>query len=389
LSGAQVIGILASVIAVTLTAQALSCILGYLLHLVLRRVKNKAMGSMVFTIVFLAVYFFLYSKVGDIITYLMTNAESVASAIKVWAAPIHSLGLACSGELLHSLLLILGSLLIFGAVYMVLSRTFIKAVKGSAGNSAVKKKQAKKTYRLLSPTETVFRKELRRLLTCPIYLTNTGIGVIFIALLTAALPFLKEKIEPLVEVFPWITEYYVLFIPAFICTLNSMACFTAPSVSLEGKNLWVMRSMPISGRDVLLGKLKLHLVLAGTVSTLAGAIVPVVMGCSLLETTLVTVFSFEAAVVFGLLGLIFNLLLPNFKWLNETVPVKQGMPVLFIMLTAMTFPILAGLIYYYAARALSPIVYLAILCGILLLCGGLLLRLVTGWGGKRFESFQC
>ena len=33
------------------------------------------------------------------------------------------------------------------------------------------------------------------------------------------------------------------------------SCATAPSVSLEGKNLWVLRTMPISGKTVLLGKL--------------------------------------------------------------------------------------------------------------------------------------
>lgn len=386
----QWVGVLASVIAVTLTAQALSCIFGYILHRILSKVKNKAVGTMLFMILFLVVYFTLYSKVGDIISYLTTNTESVASAIQVWAAPIHSLGLACSGELLHSLLLIVGSALIFAAVYAVLSRTFLHAVKHSAGNTAVKKKKAKaSTYRRQSPANAVFRKELRRLLTSPVYLSNVGIGVIFIAVAAAALPFLKGKIDPLAEMLPQIKDYYPLFIPGFICMMNGMSCFTSPSVSLEGKNLWVLRSMPVSGRDVLIGKLKLHLVLTGTVSTAAGLVASVVLGCGVVETVLAVVLCLEGSAIIGLLGLVFNLLLPNFIWINETVPVKQGMPVMFIMLTALAIPVLCGVVYYLIGELLTPAVYLAILAAIFLLCIILLLRLITGWGGKRFESFQC
>ncbi len=390
LTAPQAAGVFALVVSVTLTAQSLSCILGYLLHLFLRRVKNKAAGSMIFSILFLAVYFFLYSKVGDIISYLISNGESVASAIRVWAAPVHSIGLACSGELLHSALLLLGSALVFAVVCAFLSRTFLKAAAGSsAGTQQKKRAVGKKNFRRRSPVNAVFRKELRRLLTSPIYLTNTGLGVIMIACAAAAAPFVKGKIEPILAVYPQITEYYPLFIPALICMMNGMSCFTAPSVSLEGKSLWVMRTLPVSGRDVLLGKLKLHVVLTGTACTAAGLIAAVVMGCGIPETLLVTAVCFEAAALSGLLGLVYNLLLPNFKWLNEAVPCKQGMPVLFSMLTSMAIPVLAGIVYYGISASLSPVVYLACLCGIFLICCILLLRLITGWGSKRFDSFQC
>ncbi len=388
----QWLGIFASVFALTLTAQAISCLLGFVLHLILRRVRNKAVGSMVFMILFLVVYVTLYSKMGDIISYLATNGETVASAIQAWAAPIYSLGLACSGEWLHSLLLIVGSALIFAAVCAVLSHTFLKAVKGNRGKSAgygKKVKVGEKTYRRRSPADAVFAKELRKLVTCPIYLTNIGIGVIMIAAAAVASPFLKGKIEEMLVFFPWIAEYYPLFVPTVICLLNGMSCFTAPSVSLEGKNLWVMRSMPISGRDVLLGKLKLHLVLTGTVSTAAGLVIAITFGCGVAETVLITVLSLEVAALSGILGLIYNLLMPNFKWINEAVPCKQGMPVLFSMLSSMGLPVIAGVVYYLVRDALSPAVYLGVLCVVLLIGVGLLLRLTVGWGAKRFESFQC
>ena len=41
----------------------------------------------------------------------------------------------------------------------------------------------------------------------------------------------------------------------------STSCISAPSVSLEGKSLWVIRSLPVSGRTVLRGKLRMHYML--------------------------------------------------------------------------------------------------------------------------------
>jgi len=73
LSAAQVMGLLLTVVSVTLAAQALSCVLGWLFHRFLGRVKNKALASLIYMILFLAVYFVSYSQLGKFLTYLAAN----------------------------------------------------------------------------------------------------------------------------------------------------------------------------------------------------------------------------------------------------------------------------------------------------------------------------
>ncbi len=385
----QWVGILTSVFAVTLSAQGLSCVLGYLLHLLLRRVKNKAVGSMLFMILFLAVYFTAYSKAGTFLTYLAANGEDVAAFVKGWAVPFYSLGLACTGELLHSLLVILGSLALFAAVYWVLSVTFIRSLQGkSAAGGAKKMDNGKTSYKRRSPVDAVCHKELRRLLTSPIYLTNTGLGCIMLLGVAVAAPFFGDTIHAYLELLPGISRHLPLFAPAVVTLLSSMACFTAPSVSLEGKNLWVMRSLPLAGREVLLGKLKLHVLLTGSSCILAGLSLSVTLGCTSVEVILTTLLSFEIALVTGMLGLIYNLALPNFKWINEATPCKQGMPILFAMLTGMGLALLGGIGWYLLENLLSTALYLLILCVLFLFAAWLLYRLIVTWGGRRFESFE-
>ncbi|MBE6599104.1 MAG: hypothetical protein E7638_06660 [Ruminococcaceae bacterium] len=390
LTAAQTVGLIASLVAVTLCAQAVACVLGYLLHLILRRVKNKAVGSMVFMILFLVVYYTLYSKVGTFLTYLAANGEEVASFVKAWAAPFYSLGLACTGEVLHSLLLIVGAALLFAAVYRVLSLTFIRSLHGKNVSANVRTTpHGKKGYRQHSPSNAVFRKELRRLFTSAVYLMNVGLGVIMILASAAAVPFFRETITETLRLIPGFYSVMPLLIPAFISAINGMSCFTAPSVSLEGKNLWVMRAMPVSGRDVIIGKLKLHLVLTGSASTIAGLVIAASLGCSIPEVLLITVLSAEIAAFFGMLGLVFNLLFPNFTWINEAAPCKQGMPVLFVILLGMVLPILGGIGWALLGGVLTPLVYLAVFALVFALALILLYRLLVTWGGKRFESFQC
>ncbi len=389
LSGAQIVGVLSSVLAITLTAQAITCLLGFLLHLVLRRVRNKAVGSMVFTIAFLVVYFTAYSQAGNVITYLITNGAEVASLIQVWAAPVYALGLACTGEVFHSLLLILGSLVIFCMVYWALSATFIRSVHGTSARGKTKgRKTATLSQKQRSPVDAVCRKELRRLLTSPVYLTNMGLGVLMLLAAAVAVPFFSSTIRSYFVFLPQIEAHLPLLIGAMVTFLNGMTSFTAPSVSLEGKSLWVMRALPIAGRDVLLGKLKFHVLLAGSASTLAGLSVSITLGCGMAEVVLVTLLSAEIAVFMGMMGLIYNLLFPNFKWLNEAVPCKQGMPVLFSMLTGMGVTVLCGVIRYLLVGYVSSAIFLAGLVVLFAPVIVLLYRVIVGWGGRRFESFE-
>lgn len=393
LSAFQWVGILLSVFAAALTAQVITCILGLLLHMFLRKIKNKAIGSMIFMVVFLVLYFVIYAKVGTFLSYLTANGEEIAAAVKLWAAPFYALGMACNGSVFHMVLLITGAAILFGLAYWVLSATFIKSVQGKSSAHGQKKVSRNvKIFTQNTPLHAVYRKELRKFLTSSVYITNYGIGLIMILGCAAAAVIFRGKIVEYMDIFGNMTPYMPLLIAAMLCFLNGMACLTAPSVSLEGKNLWVMRAMPISGRDILLGKLRLHLTLTGTCSTIAGLVMSVTMECSIVEIILVTIVSAAIAAVSGMLGLVYNLLLPNFKWLNEAVPCKQGMAAGLAIFSNFGIGLLGVLLYVILSKltgGMDPAVFLGIITGILFLGGFTLYRLITGWGGRRYESFQC
>lgn len=46
-----------------------------------------------------------------------------------------------------------------------------------------------------------------------------------------------------------------------VCAAASMNDLTAPSISLEGKNLWIVRSLPVTSWQILRAKLRMHVIL--------------------------------------------------------------------------------------------------------------------------------
>ena len=55
------------------------------------------------------------------------------------------------------------------------------------------------------------------------------------------------------------TELLTVLIPAVVALFAAMCPIAAPSVSLEGKSLWLLRSLPVTPWQVLRAKLAVHL----------------------------------------------------------------------------------------------------------------------------------
>ena len=132
----------------------------------------------------------------------------------------------------------------------------------------------------------------------------------------------------------------------------SIDTVSTPSVSLEGKTLWIIRSLPVSGADVLTAKLNLHTAF----NAVPGVIGTVVLLLAIKADWLTCILSACIVVLFawitGALGLMIGLARPNFTWTNETTPIKQDINVIFSWFAGL------GIIILFSVGAvfISPIV---------------------------------
>ena len=116
-----------------------------------------------------------------------------------------------------------------------------------------------------------------------------------------------------------------------VCMMMSANNISAPSISMEGSSLWIVRSLPVRSQDILRAKLRLHMIV-----TDIPAVICIVCLCVLLRPGLLTALLMFAAVLsFGALsaefGLAMNIKNPNMSWTSETAAVKQNFSVAAVM----------------------------------------------------------
>jgi len=145
-----------------------------------------------------------------------------------------------------------------------------------------------------------------------------------------------------------------------------MCCTTMASVSLEGKSLWILQSMPVNMKDIMNSKILVNLT-----ATVPGALISATMLVIGMKSGLAGgVVYYLLLLAFGVgtavWGLLINLMIPNYEWESETQVVKQSLPAFLGMFPLMLLGVLLG-----AVAAVLPVDYRLTGLGVsLLLFGG-------------------
>ena len=169
--------------------------------------------------------------------------------------------------------------------------------------------------------------------------------------------------------------------------MASTVNFTASAVSLEGKTLWIIKSLPVSYGDALKAKINLQVYLSIPPLLLAGIVASVLFSLPSFKILLLLLVLMLYARLSANLSLVANLQFPKLEWINETQAVKQSVSVLISMLYSSLVVLLPGALYYlvFAGKSFGQ-EFLAGYALLLLLGWRLTDRLILGWGVSRFEQ---
>lgn len=141
-SATMIIGWLFTFVALSLISQSVCCALGWVLHKLLSRLRNKAVVSLLYMVIFMAVYWYFYANVNSFLSGLVMQGTQIAGAMKyVW--PLYAIGMACGGSLLHTLLVTLLSAAIALFTLWRLSASFISSVRTSGAKAVQSTNRAK------------------------------------------------------------------------------------------------------------------------------------------------------------------------------------------------------------------------------------------------------
>lgn len=264
-----------------LISTTLSCLLGWAVSLITRRLRNKAIFQLVFSLLLLGAFYVFFF--GDITRHLKTVTENSAGIADVFRGalyPFYAMGMACAGKGFTEFLIFAAFCIVpFALVCLLLNKSFVKIVTSQVG--AKRLKYEAKALKGSSVAWAMAKKDLTRFFNNSSYMLNSGLGLIysigmtiFVAVSALNRPagdapgsgFLDKMFNAVgADNLPFLLCVFLAFFAA-------MTSISGPSISVEGKNLWILKSMPVRAAEILKGKVFSHLLLSIPASLICSAI---------------------------------------------------------------------------------------------------------------------
>ena len=378
-----------SSILLPLLSATFACLVGWIITLVTSKMRSKNIFTLVLSLGFLVAYFYVYSNITKYMNVLIEKGAEIADAVRSALFPAYHFGIAAADASVVSFIIFaLCAVAPFVLMIFILSTNFIKLATANRG--ANKKVYRQKALTASGTGAALMKKDLRRYLSNPLYIMNATLGsfaCIAVAIVMTARPSIfTNLISPYLGMIPGLTEGLLAI--AALTLLAAMNTTTAPSVSLEGKSLWIAKSLPVKTSSILIGKLNMHILVCGIPALIAGAVCAVALPISgWEEAVLLVVMPLLMNVAVGLFGLCANLWFPRFDWTNEMQPIKQSASVMITMFGAMAFIIVAAFVYMLAlSGAMSLNIFLLICTAFIAVLSGLMFLYIVKGGSRRLDE---
>ncbi|WCF10896.1 hypothetical protein NDS46_14065 [Paenibacillus thiaminolyticus] len=200
-------------------------------------------------------------------------------------------------------------------------------------NSALFAVRSKGNYRLgtlktSTPFMTLYKKELRRLISSPIYAMNTCIGAVLLIVVSVAFLFINiEQIGNevgLPDIMTWIKPMSPWIVTFFV----AISTATSSSISLEGKSRWLMCSAPVTPTVIFNSKIAVSLSYLIPSIFISCTLLAISLQTGFIETIALFAIPLLYSVFISVVGLSFNLKFPKYDWTSEYHAVKQSVSVL-------------------------------------------------------------
>ena len=361
-----------ALIVIPFLALSVGMLAGWLLSLITSKVKNTKVIRLAIAVVAMILYFYFVMSDGGWVNNLANNSASNAAGIQKYILPAYSVAKAIHEKsFIHFILMILWHVVPFLLVSALVSRNFLKTITSGGGQTKFEYKSTGVHVRSLR--SSFGRLELNRFFSSVTYIMNGALGLLLMVLM-AFFSFSKDgTMSQITQALKMMGAPSQGVLPFAICAsilgIMSLVIISSATISLEANTLWMIKSLPISGKDIILSKAYPHIIISLPFIIVTTIILQFRFDMSILERILVVLIPITATIFNALLGVRLNIKFPKFNWTNEAQAVKQGLSVILAMLfnalPVVIFSIGFGFIVFYK-KLLTGSIYLLIMEGVYL-----------------------
>lgn len=379
----RILGGVVLLIVISLFVLTLSCALGWVVAKISLKLKRKSFITVLVSLVFFGLYYFVCFRSQAMITDLLLNAEDVGNKIK-GIYPLYLFGRVGCGDGVAMLIVSAVVIALLALVWYLIARSFLHIATAS-GNTA-KTVYHEKAVKPVSADAALLRKELGRFTASPLYMLNCGLGTVFLLVLAvAALIKGREVFLMMNALFAGGKGFVTVLAALCLCLLAGSNDISTPSVSLEGKSLWIAQSLPIDPWQALRAKLRMHLLITELPLVVCAVCVAAVSGAALPEIVMMLVTPMVYVVLSAAFGLFMGLKRPNLNWTSEVAPIKQGLAVFLSMFGGWLVAVALGFLYYALMARVGAVAFLLAATVLFAALALVLLRWLKNTGAKIYQ----
>lgn len=314
-----------SVFFIPLIPMVLAAIIGTLISIITAGFRHSSLMNTIFTIAIVVAIMFGSGSINSS-SQISDLGETISDMLqKIYPPAQMYLDGIVNGNILSYLLFIGISVAIFALFSILVGKVFKKM------NTAITAVSAKRKFKMSrndtrSASTAVMKKELKRIFSSTMYLTNTGISLVMMVIAVVALAVAggESLLNSVFGVEEGLTTSIKSVVPFIFLFFGGMVYTTGCSISLEGNNLWIIKSAPVHASEIFEGKIRAMLVMALPLMVVCEIATSIILKLSAFQTLLTILLPSSFVYFMAVFGLIINLKLPVFDWKNEVLIVKQS-----------------------------------------------------------------
>ena len=359
----NIIGGIVYFLTVTSAVLILSCALGWVVAKISLKLKNKSIIIVLISLAGFALYYFVYFKAQEWIKELLSNAAVYGAGIKNNAYALYLYGSVGEGNVAAMLIFSAAVAALLWLTLFVLSRSFLRIA--TATGSVKKVRYTEKTAKQRSTFGALLGKEFSRFVSSPNYMLNCGMGVLFIPAVGVFLLIMGGDFLRSINI---VLQNDQSFAEMMLCSALLIAASSvstaAPSVSLEGKNIWIPQSLPVEPKTALFAKTAVQLILTEIPMLFTSVCAVIAVRAPIGDRLMICVSALIFGVFSALFGTFAGIRFPMLEWTSDMIPIKQSGAILLAVFGSWGIAALAAAPYFLIGYRIGLAAYLAIMSGV-------------------------
>ncbi len=332
----------------------ISSVVGTVITAISSRMKNKSIVQIILTVIFI-VGILLASFGIQEDTFSLEMIYRLADAVSELIGKIYPiafwLGEAMTDSNVASLILFIVVSAVSVAACVTLTAMCYDSIMSKLSNVHAKHEYKISRLDSRSMLKALYVREIKLYFSSVVYVTNTIIGPILGCVMSGAVCFVGT--DELIGLLPFDIPVNSI-IPLAVSVIFCMMTATSSAISMEGKQISTVKTLPIPAKTFLDSKILLNLTLILPFYVISQVFLIIALKPTLSELVWMIIAPMLVIIVSVVFGITVNLKFHSFDWEKEEQVVKQSLNA---MLGGFAGMILSVLLI--AVIILSPIRYLA------------------------------